>query len=199
MRRPANWLVAIALVVGACNFGKSADLTKLVLTASQVSGAGGEPVSISAGPSSRALGGPSGATLDQCAPSFPSEALRKARYQVAYVDVTGRIIASNEVVRYKPDGATQSYRELTAALQHCAPQNGATEFATATSDPSLLARQAAFTFRVPQAGAPVYEAAIYQYRNDALDVTYAFRATSADALNAARAMARLAVARVKAA
>ena len=184
--------MAVALAVGACGSGKSSNLTKLVLTAQEASRAGAQPVSLSTGPGSRILTGAGSTTLDQCAPSYASEGARKARYQVAYVEAAGRVAASNEVVRYTSGGASQSYQELTAALQHCAPQNGATEFEVAARNGDLLSKQAAFSFRVAQAGAPVYEAAVYQYNGDLLDVTYAFRPDRATALTAANAMAKVA-------
>jgi hypothetical protein len=57
-------------------------------------------------------------TLDLCGYTFRTEALRLARLQVVYT--RGTIpVASNEVVAYKPGGATSALRELRTAIAHC--------------------------------------------------------------------------------
>jgi hypothetical protein len=57
-------------------------------------------------------------TLDLCGYTFRTEALRLARLQVVYA--RGTIpVASNEVVAYKPGGATSALHELRTAIAHC--------------------------------------------------------------------------------
>jgi hypothetical protein len=59
-------------------------------------------------------------TLDLCNGTFPSEALRTARLQVAEVDPTLSTIMSTEAVLYKNNAATeQAFRELAAARAKC--------------------------------------------------------------------------------
>jgi hypothetical protein len=56
-------------------------------------------------------------TLDLCGGGYASEQLRTARRQTALKK--GRIVLSNEVVRYRDDGAAQAYSELKARAAHC--------------------------------------------------------------------------------
>jgi hypothetical protein len=152
------------------------DLAKLVLTEDDVRAAGGEPVTVSVGPGSEALTGAQGTTLDQCASSYKSEALRTSRYQVGYLNPAGLLSASNELVHYKKGGAAASYDELTAAVKHCTPSTGTSGFRLDPSNSRLLAQQVAFSVKVTQPQGPtVYQVSIYQYRGDVLDVVYVFR------------------------
>ena len=71
---------------------------------------------------------PEDVTLDLCSGTYPSEKLRKARLQVAAVDLAGKTTLSTEAVRYASEAATaQAFDEVRAAAQACA--NGKTSTA----------------------------------------------------------------------
>jgi hypothetical protein len=57
-------------------------------------------------------------TLDMCGFTFRSELLRTARLQVDY-EARGKPHVSNEVVRYRPGGATVAFREIMTAWRTC--------------------------------------------------------------------------------
>jgi hypothetical protein len=60
------------------------------------------------------------ATLDLCNGTFPSEAKRTARLQVAQYDPTGSATLSTEAVLYnKGASSTQAFAELRAVAKHC--------------------------------------------------------------------------------
>lgn len=60
------------------------------------------------------------ATLDLCNAGYPSEALRRARLQVAAVGATGQFGLSTEAVRYQTAAATaQAFRELQSVAKNC--------------------------------------------------------------------------------
>src|SRR3954451_16568977 len=62
----------------------------------------------------------SGATLDLCNGTFPSEALRTARRQVAAVDTASSVTISTEAVLYRrPADAAQAFAELRALKDNC--------------------------------------------------------------------------------
>ena len=64
---------------------------------------------------------PADVTLDLCNGTYPSEKLRKARLQVAAVDLAGNTTLSTEAVRYASEAATaQAFREVRAAAAACA-------------------------------------------------------------------------------
>ena len=56
-------------------------------------------------------------TLDMCGATFPSEDLRTARHQVAYLGPGDSI--SSETVTYEPGGAEQAMGELRDAVAQC--------------------------------------------------------------------------------
>jgi len=59
-------------------------------------------------------------TLDLCAATFPSEALRIARRQTAVVDVDQNLVFSTEAVGYRSEAATaQAFAELRSAQTNC--------------------------------------------------------------------------------
>lgn len=59
-------------------------------------------------------------TLDLCGrKGYASEKLRVDRLQVDYLKPNVRLGISNEVVRYKPGGATQAMREVVQHLRSC--------------------------------------------------------------------------------
>ncbi len=70
-------------------------------------------------------GSVAGATLDLCNGTFPSEALRTARRQVAAVDTIGSLTLSTEAVLYRrPADTAQAFRELAHAQAHVPEQGG---------------------------------------------------------------------------
>jgi hypothetical protein len=89
------------------------DLSKLLLTPGQV------------GPGYRLVQRPDGhgvkgfVTLDMCGYRFASEKLRTGRIQVNYVHPAPAVTVSNEVVSYRPGGATQALEEVAYAASHC--------------------------------------------------------------------------------
>ena len=59
-------------------------------------------------------------TLDLCAGTYPSEALRVARRQVAVVDGEQRLLLSTEAVAYRdPQATAQAFRELREVRASC--------------------------------------------------------------------------------
>jgi hypothetical protein len=59
-------------------------------------------------------------TLDLCNGTFPSEALRTARRQVAAVDAQGVAVLSTEAVLYRdPAASAQAFAELRSVAAHC--------------------------------------------------------------------------------
>lgn len=103
-------LVALAALVAA----GTPNVTKLVLQPSQVGPgyvlfkmAGGSQVKNSV-------------TLNLCGlTGYPSEARRIARYQVTYLKRKGAFRISNEIVVYRPGGATQAVREAAHHADTC--------------------------------------------------------------------------------
>ena len=62
-------------------------------------------------------------TLDLCAATYPSEALRLARRQVAVVDGEQRLLLSTEAVAYRdPDATAQAFKELREVRASCPPE-----------------------------------------------------------------------------
>jgi hypothetical protein len=60
------------------------------------------------------------ATLDLCNGTYPSEAMRTARLQVAETDAQGNQVLSTEAVLYSTPGATaQAFVELRTTVAHC--------------------------------------------------------------------------------
>lgn len=60
------------------------------------------------------------ATLDLCNGTYPSEALRTARLQVAGLDVVGDALLSTEAVLYQsPTDTAQAFSELSATAANC--------------------------------------------------------------------------------
>ncbi len=85
------------------------------------------------------------ATLDLCNGTFPSEALRTARRQVAVTNQQGNIVLSTEAVLYaKPATGTQAFAELRSVRAKCpsGPVTSPVGEGTATT-----------TFRAPPDGA----------------------------------------------
>jgi hypothetical protein len=105
----AIWLVVLAVPAIAAN----QPLQKVLLRPGQV-GAGYQLLRFKQG---NVVAGQ--VTLDLCGLSFPSERLRLARRQVAYLHHGKVVQLSNEVVRYKRGGAQQALRELRSAAARC--------------------------------------------------------------------------------
>ena len=59
------------------------------------------------------------ATLDLCNGTFPSEALRTARRQVAVTDDTGTVLSTEAVLYGAPSGGAQALTELKSVTSHC--------------------------------------------------------------------------------
>lgn len=128
-------------------------------------------------------------TLDECNGQFPSESARRARAQFDYL-VGGSVFdASNEVVRYTPAGAAQSYTELRSAFRDC-PKQFAVGSGAVQIDTSVMPRNPRFTphqltevDRVKQAGGnSEWTAAVFQYHGSLFDAVYADGGTRAGAL-----------------
>ena len=124
-------------------------------------------------------------TLDLCNASFPSEALRTARLQVAAVDANGDAPVSTEAVLYaKPGGSAQAFTELRAAAAGCpaGPTTGAAGDTTTTHmnpapDGSWPAtptvERLAFDFTsTDQRGQSQHFVAVYLRRGRALEGVY---------------------------
>ena len=105
-------LVAAAAAVGAIVISPAQTVSGVVLRPAQVA----SDVTLRRLPGGNQVAGQ--VTLDLCGHSFRSEALRLARLQVAYTR-GGIPVASNEVVAYKPGGATSALGELRTAIAHC--------------------------------------------------------------------------------
>jgi hypothetical protein len=111
-RLTALLVVASSLAVAATAGAGGSGLRALILRPSQV------------GPGYRLQERPDGngvrglVTLDMCGYDFRSESLRTARLQVDYV-AHGKPHVSNEVVRYRPGGVTQAFREIMQAWRTC--------------------------------------------------------------------------------
>jgi hypothetical protein len=143
-------------------------------------------------------------TLDLCAASFPSEALRTARLQVAFV--AGRHLAiSNEVVSYRTGGTRRALAELRAAAAHCpdsfrVPGAIASHLRVERRDSRLVSRQltvsALFT---PKKAVHVWSVAVYQFDGNQFSGVYVFADSRASALRLARRMAAISAGRLQAA
>ena len=119
-----RWLLACAcstvVVIGAASTTAAGSIlaspaqtvARIVLAPSQVA----PDVTVKQLPGGNQVAGQ--VTLDLCAFTFRTEALRLARLQVAYAR-GGTPLISNEVVAYKPGGAASALRELGAAIAHC--------------------------------------------------------------------------------
>lgn len=188
-------LAAVGFVIGvvfaSCGRGGGPrSVTALMLSTKDVTFATEEPVHAVSNANSTSLTGAAGATLDQCAKNFPSEQLRQARDQIAFLNPAGLVSASNEVVRYKAGGASKSLAEIGAAAAHCQLNGPSSEFELGGHYDGLLAKQVAFSYKQTPPNLPAtYEAAIYQYRGDVLDAVYVYRPVRADALRVAVAVA----------
>ena len=177
-------------------------LGSVALTAADASRYGGQPVTAGP-PPAIALGSGLNATLDLCAATFPSEAMRVQRYQVSFV-VAGnprQVAESNEIVRYRPGGTTRAYSEAVAAARRCRAmsQNGL-RVSEPTIEPrsrQLVSEQLTVAFSETRAAQTTYNVSVYQYRGDLFDGIYVTRGSARDALDAARKLAALAAQKLR--
>ncbi len=178
-------------------------LASIAFTAEVASQVGGVPVASNPHVST-AIGAGTDATLDLCGATFPSEALRVQRYQVFFLDAAhpDRQVESNEVVRYRPGGATQAYGEVRAAARLCKPVTvhgvHVSAFVIQPPDPRLTAEQLTVVGSQTSAKGTVWSVAVFQYRGDLFDGVYVLRQTKEQALGAAKALSELAAQRLTA-
>jgi hypothetical protein len=156
------------------------DLSHVVLTGSQVA-AGYKLSSFPFGTSF--IGEP---TLDLCAASYPSEALRTARLQVRYTHKAKGVDVSNEVVRYSGGGAQQALGEVGDVARACAAKAAVVKQGTVTetynvrplTDPKLpsgaIVVKLTITVRKGKQQQSQTGVAIYQAKGNTLSGVYAF-------------------------
>jgi hypothetical protein len=125
-------------------------------------------------------------TMDLCAYTFPSEALRTGRLQVDYERTAKDMAFSNEIVSYRPGKAEQAIGEARYAAVKCpakprvSPYGGPaiTWKLTALKDPRLLRGYVAVhingTAIVKGKRQTYWGAAVYQVHGDVLSGVYAF-------------------------
>jgi hypothetical protein len=178
--------------------GADPQLAPIVLTATEVASAGG-PVGERLLHGGTEVAGQ--ATLDECGATYPSESMRQARIQVAYIPVGSAqrdaASISNEVVRYAPGGASAAEKELDHVLNTCpaSVKNGSateTKVQIVSRDPQLLQHQitAIAFYRVKGQGS-AWSAASFQWNGDLFSGVYVFRPTKAAALKVDRQLAAI--------
>lgn len=148
-------------------------VTKLALRAAEV------------GPGYRAQVIPGGrqvkgrVTLDLCGFRYPSDALRTSRIQMDYQHPRDPLVLSNEVVRYRGNGARQAIGELEWAAAHCPKGNKLTRI----YDPRLplLSVAVANQFSGMRNGKRVVGGVllVYQVHGNVLSAVYTYRGTAA--------------------
>jgi hypothetical protein len=126
------------------------------------------------------------ATLDLCAATYPSEALRVGRLQVRYTPKKGGVDVSNEIVRYASGGAQQAIGEVATVARACAKtpavvsQGTIKEVYTVSplKDPKLPAGAVAVKLTITVSKGKQSQkqtgVAIYQVKGDTLSGVYAF-------------------------
>lgn len=145
-------------------------------------------------------------TLDLCEGSFPSEALRTGRLQVAFLDGGRRIVVSNEVVSYRAGGARQAYEEVRAVARRC-PSTFQVRDATASNlrmearDSRLVSRQLTVSalFSAASGTGEVWTTAVYQFDGNRLSGVYVYGRNRAPVLRLARRLAAISAGRLRAA
>ncbi len=125
-------------------------------------------------------------TLDLCNGTFPSEALRRARLQVAEADARGSTTISTESVLYATSAATaQAFTELRATAAHCPARPVASPVGEATVSTKFRAApdrswgrvagvtRLAFDFvSTDSSGTSSHAIAVYLRRGHALTAVY---------------------------
>ncbi len=185
-------------------------LTSLTLSVAQVSPAmRGKPFGPVTEPRRylyTGLMGPDNATLSAVCgvPTFPSDADRVARRQVAYIQ-HGFLAASQEVVRYRSGGAALALRELRSATRSCPKSFPITKGSVASKvtidppNPDLLAKQLTMQFSITQPNGPrTWEVDVYQFDGNYLSAFYVFNSTLRFARSTAFQLASLAAAKLAA-
>ena len=118
-------------------------------------------------------------TLDLCGFRYPSDALRTSRIQMLYLHPRDPLALSNEVVRYRGNGARQAIGELEWAATHCPKGNKITRI----YDPRLplLSVAVANQFSVMRNGKRVVSGVlmVYQVHGNTLSAVYTYRGTAA--------------------
>lgn len=125
-------------------------------------------------------------TLDLCGYTFRSEALRVARLQVAYARGATSVV-SNEVVAYKPGGATSALRELRTAIANCPSgyvaskvrgigqlKNSITRVSTPGTLPGSVAILDRITQKLNGKTAQFDAILVFQARRDVLSAVYGY-------------------------
>jgi hypothetical protein len=147
-------------------------------------------------------------TLDFCGGAYPSEALRLARFQAAYVRGANEIAFSNEVVRYRSGGAAQALREVERRERTCVrnrPVVGAPDKRyvrlSRLRDPRLppgaIAMSATIQQNVQGALVRVDVVIVYQRRGNVLSGIYAYGGTEAQRVSQALRLASLSAERLR--
>ncbi len=161
-------------------FLPSPNLSKLILRPAQV----GKGYKLSTFPFGTSFIGE--ATLDLCAASYPSEALRIGRLQVRYTPRGGGVDVSNEIVRYTSGGAQEAIGEVATVARACAKtpavltQGNVKEVYTVAplKDPKLPSGAVAVKLTITVSKGRQKQAqtgvAIYQVKGDTLSGVYAF-------------------------
>jgi hypothetical protein len=179
----AQWkarAAAFAASAKTFRFVEPPNLSKLVLSARQV-GPGYKLTSFPRG--SMFIGE---ATLDLCAGTFASEALRTARLQVRYSHTGSGVDVSNEVVRYAGGGAKEALREVGAVARSCAAKPKVVQRGTVTEtyrisalkDPKLpkgaIVVKLQITLQQGKQRQTQTGVAVYQVKGNTLSGVYAF-------------------------
>lgn len=118
-------------------------------------------------------------TLDLCGFRYPSDALRTSRIQMVYQHPRDPLVLSNEVVRYRGNGARQAIGELEWAAAHCPKGNKITRM----YDPRLplLSVAVANQFSAMRNGKRVVAGVllVYQVHGNVLSAVYVYGGTAA--------------------
>lgn len=119
-------------------------------------------------------------TLDLCGFRYPSDALRTSRIQMVYQHPRDPLILSNEVVRYRGNGARQAIGELEWAVAHCPKGNSLSRI----YDPrlGLLSVAVANHFSATQKNGKrvrVGVVMVYMVQGNTLSAVYVYRGTTA--------------------
>jgi hypothetical protein len=176
-------------------FLPSPNLSKVILSPAQV----GKGYKLSTFPFGTSFIGE--ATLDLCAASYPSEALRVGRLQVRYTPRGPKgsgVDVSNEVVRYTSGGAQQAIGEVASVARACAKTpavltNGNVKEVYTVAplkDPKLASGAVAVKLTITVSKGKKKHAqiglAIYQVKGDTLSGVYAFVGTGSSYADAQR-------------
>jgi len=110
-------LVVLAATVATGHSAAAPPSLETVILAPQQVGAGYKRTTMRGG---RQVAGQ--VTLDFCGDDYPSEGLRLERFQAVYLSKSSQVGLSNEVVRYRAEGAAQALAEVAQHVRTC-PRN----------------------------------------------------------------------------